>query len=118
MKVLGKGAESNDRMQPTPTQVLLPFVRRHWRSLLLLLVALGLLRTLKRGTVSEVPVDEVSAALVSAGGQSALPAAAVRELPAGTPSRGSDEPDLLELVDDNPDEVARRISAFLELPAA
>ena len=39
MKVLGKGAESNDRMQPTPTQVLLPFVRRHWRSLLLLLVA-------------------------------------------------------------------------------
>ena len=81
---------------------------------LLLLVALGLLRTLKRGTVSEVPVDEVSAALVSAGGQSALPAAAVRELPAGTPARGSSEPDLLELVDDNPDEVGALLRGWLK----
>ena len=79
---------------------------------LLLLVSLGLLRTLKRGTVREVPADEVTAALASAGGQGALPAAAVRELPAA-PARSSNEPDLLSLVDENPDEVTALLRGWL-----
>ena len=82
---------------------------------LLLLVALGLLRTLKRGSSSEVPADEVTAALASAGGQGALPAgaAAVRELPAAPAQRSSSEPDLLNLVDENPDEVTALLRGWL-----
>ncbi len=85
--------------------------------ILLLLVALGLLRTLKRGSSSEVPADEVTAALASAGGQGAagqgaLAAGAVRELPAA-PARSSNEPDLLSLVDENPDEVTALLRGWL-----
>jgi flagellar M-ring protein FliF len=83
--------------------------------LLLLFVGLGFLRTLKRGTSTEIPVEEVTAA-VEAGKRGAIsvtrgrPAAA---LPAGSiPSPRSSE-DLLGVLDDSPDEVAGMLRGWL-----
>ena len=84
---------------------------------LLLLVGLGLLRTLRRGAVREVPADEVTAALAQAAAQGALPAGAAgaRELPAApvAEQRGTGEQDLLHLVDENPDEVTALLRGWL-----
>lgn len=82
---------------------------------LLLLVALGFLRTLKKGMSSEVPAEEVSAALVQAGAPAALPAGGALELPAGsTDGRSERDPAALaELVDENTDEVTHLIRGWL-----
>ena len=94
---------------------------------LLLLVALGFVRTVRRGSSKEVSQEEVTAALASAGGRPALAAAAdddddepaqltagpeLQALPA--PRTPADErASLLELVDENPDEVAALLRGWL-----
>jgi flagellar M-ring protein FliF len=81
--------------------------------LLLLFVGFGFLRTVKRGTSTEIPVEQVTAA-VEAGRRGAVagrrPAAA---LPGGAiPSqRSSDE--LLGVLDESPDEVAGMLRGWL-----
>lgn len=80
---------------------------------LLLLVALGFLRTLKRGSSSEVPADEVTAALASAGSPPALAAGGAKELPAGLAKRPQDAEGLVELVDEHPDEVTNLLRGWL-----
>lgn len=84
--------------------------------ILLLLVALGFLRTVRKGTSSEVPADQVTAALASAGGPSALGAGGARQLPVGSvpAPRGTHGGEgLVELVDEHPDEVAHLLRGWL-----
>lgn len=82
--------------------------------ILLLLVTLGFLRTLRKGSSTEVSAEQVSAALASAGGPAAVEGGAARQLPAGAagsaagPSEG-----LVGIVDDHPDEVAHLLRGWL-----
>jgi flagellar M-ring protein FliF len=78
--------------------------------ILLLLVALGFLRTIRRGTSTEMTAEQVSAALASAGGPDAIGAgegSLARELTSG-PSDG-----IVEIVDEHPDEVAHLLRGWL-----
>jgi flagellar M-ring protein FliF len=82
--------------------------------LLLLFVGFGFLRTLKRGTSTEIPVEQVTAA-VEAGKRGALggrtqPAAA---LPAGSVPTPRSSEELLGVLDDSPDEVAGMLRGWL-----
>ncbi|MCW2776594.1 MAG: flagellar M-ring protein FliF [Frankiales bacterium] len=80
---------------------------------LLLLVSLGLLRTVRRGVATELSPAEVTAALDRSGAAKALPAAAQGALPAGSvPAPRSEEDDLLSRLDD-PDEVAGMLRGWL-----
>ncbi len=98
--------------------------------ILLVLVALGFLRTVRRGSSKELPAAQVTAALAEAEAQAALPAGAGRDdneddevaaLAAGRqlealpgPRTAADErADLLSLVDENPDEVAQLLRGWL-----
>ncbi|MCU1692939.1 MAG: flagellar M-ring protein FliF [Frankiales bacterium] len=81
---------------------------------LLLLVSLGLLRTVRRGTSTELSPAEVTAALDrTAGGSKAVAAGAQAALPAGAvPTPRSEDDDLLARLDD-PDEVAGMLRGWL-----
>ena len=92
--------------------------------LLLVLVALGFVRTVRRGSSKELPQDQVTAALANAEAQVALPApgagaagalAAPVELEAlpAPRSPADEQASLLELVDENPDEVANLLRGWL-----
>ncbi len=88
---------------------------------LLLLVGLGFLRTVRRGLTSEVTVEQLNAALEGAGGKKKgkkgadeLGAGAQAALPAGSvPAPRQDDGQLLELLDDNPDELAGLLRGWL-----
>lgn len=85
---------------------------------LLLLVALGLLRTVRRGIATELSPAEVTAALAGSGARPALSAAhqaaAQAALPAGAvpAPRGDDDGDLMSLLEDD-DEVAGMLRGWL-----
>ena len=84
-------------------------------ALLLLLVGVGFLRTVRKGTVVEIPVEQVTAAIDAAGGRrgrAELPAAERPALPAAS-ARENGEEGLLELLDDNPDEIAGLLRGWL-----
>jgi flagellar M-ring protein FliF len=82
--------------------------------LLLLFVGFGFLRALKRGSSTEIPAEQVTAA-VEAGKRGALGGRtqAAAALPAGSvpAQRSSDE--LLGVLDDSPDEVAGMLRGWL-----
>ena len=80
-------------------------------ALLLLLVALGFLRAVKNGVTTDVPADQLTAA-VEAGRRQALPGGATA-LPAIPEQRTSSE-DLMSALDDSTDEVAGLIRGWLE----
>ncbi|MDP9435137.1 MAG: flagellar M-ring protein FliF [Actinomycetota bacterium] len=85
-------------------------------ALLLLLVGIGFLRTVRKGTVTEIPVEQVTAAIDAAGGRrgrraAELPAATVPALPAA--QSAPSEEGLLELLDENPDEIAGLLRGWL-----
>ena len=81
--------------------------------LLLLFVGFGFLRTLKRGTSSDLPAEQVTAA-VEAGRRGSLGTkTTVTALPAGSvPVQRSSE-ELLGVLDDSPDEVAGMLRGWL-----
>ena len=75
-------------------------------------------RNLKRkGTVTEVPADQLTAAIEGAGGKRGrgeLESAQVPALPAGAvPAPRQEDGQLLELLDENPDEVAGMLRGWL-----
>ncbi len=80
--------------------------------LLLLFVGFGFLRTIRKGTSTEIPVEQVTAA-VEAGRRGALVGREAIALPAGSVpgQRSSDE--LLGVLDDSPDEVAGMLRGWL-----
>ncbi len=78
--------------------------------IVLLLVALGLLRTVRRVTTTEVPAEQVTAALASAGRPAALPGQTARELPAGP---AAEPVGVVELVEEHPDEVAHLLRGWM-----
>lgn len=83
-------------------------------ALLLLLVAGGLLRTVKRATTSEVPADQVTAAIEGARtGARGLPAGAAAALPSGTVPAPRAEGDLMTRLDDSTDEVTGLLRGWL-----
>ena len=80
--------------------------------LLLLLVSVGLLRTVRRGVATELSPAEVTAALDRSGAR-AVGAGAPAALPAGSvPAPRTEEEDLLATLDD-PDEVASMLRGWL-----
>lgn len=81
---------------------------------LLVLVAVGLLRAVRRGSAVDLPEAQVTAAITTAGGRDALPGAPAA-LPAGAvpAPRQARDGDLLGLLDDNPDEVAGLLRGWL-----
>jgi flagellar M-ring protein FliF len=81
-------------------------------ALLLLLVGLGFLRAVKNGVATELPADQVTAA-VEAGRRHALPSGAAAALPPLPQPRGSSD-QLLGAIDDNADEVTGLIRGWLE----
>lgn len=83
--------------------------------LLLLLVTLGLFRTVRRGTTTEVSAEQLEAALASAGGAHALPAGAQQLAlePVAVPAPRDGQADVVHLVDENPDEVAALLRGWL-----
>ncbi|MCW2666681.1 MAG: flagellar M-ring protein FliF, partial [Frankiales bacterium] len=84
---------------------------------LLLLVGLGFLRTVKKGLSTEVTADQLNAALEGAGGKRGkdeLGAGAQAALPSGSvPAPRTDDGQMLELLDDNPDELAGLLRGWL-----
>ncbi len=91
---------------------------------LLLLVALGFVRTVRRGSSKDLPQEQVTAALATAGAQAALPGRdddEPAELTAGSQRQALPAPrgpaderaGLLDLVDENPDEVASLLRGWL-----
>ncbi len=85
--------------------------------ILLLLVSLGLLRTLRRGVSTELSAAEVTAALDRSGARAAVGAAAPVALPAGAvPAPRSADDDLLSRLDDD-DEVAGMLRGWLSSTA-
>ncbi len=80
--------------------------------MLLLLVSLGLLRTVRRGISTELSAAEVTAALDASGARTALPAGAPAALPAGAVPAPREEDDLLARLDD-PDEVAGMLRGWM-----
>ena len=78
---------------------------------LLLLVALGFVRAVKNGVTTDVPADQLTAA-VEAGRRQALPGAAAA-LPSIPEQRSSTE-DALSALDENADEVANLLRGWLE----
>lgn len=80
-------------------------------ALLLLLVALGFLRAVKNGVTTEVPAEQLTAA-VEAGRRQALPGASAA-LPSLPEQRTSPE-DLMSTLDESTDEVAGLIRGWLE----
>ncbi|MCW2606196.1 MAG: flagellar M-ring protein FliF [Frankiales bacterium] len=81
--------------------------------LLLLLVSVGLLRTVRRGVATELSAAEVTAALDRTGARTALAAGAPAALPPGAvPAPRSEEDDLLSRLDDD-DEVAGMLRGWL-----
>ena len=85
--------------------------------LLMLLVGLGFLKTLKRGMATELPADQVQAA-VEAGKRGAVAAragqpASTVALPAGSVPAPRSQSDLLGVLDDNPDEVAGLLRGWM-----
>ena len=82
-------------------------------TLLLLFVGLGFLRTLKKGSTTDVPADQVTAA-VEAGRRNAVGGRTAAALPAGSlPAPRSSSHDLLDTLDDNPDEVAGMLRGWM-----
>ena len=78
--------------------------------LLLLLVTVGLVRTVRRGTSKEVTAEQLDAALASAAGAHALPAG---DAPLAIPAPRSAESQVGQLVDENPEEVAALLRGWL-----
>jgi flagellar M-ring protein FliF len=83
-------------------------------ALLLLLVGFGFLRAVKHGTATEIPADELTAA-VEAGRMSAIPGHITAALPPGAvPAQRATTEDLLGVIDDSTDEVTGLIRGWLE----
>ncbi|MGZ6827366.1 MAG: flagellar M-ring protein FliF C-terminal domain-containing protein, partial [Mycobacteriales bacterium] len=81
--------------------------------LLLLFVGFGFLRTVKRGTATDIPAEQVTAA-IEAGKRGAV--AGRRSAPALTgtlPSPRASSDDLLGVLDESPDEVAGMLRGWL-----
>ncbi len=84
-------------------------------ALLLLFVGFGFVRTLKRGTATELPADQVQAA-VDAGRRGAVAPPArgsAAALPAGSVPAPRSQTDLLGVLDENPDEVAGMLRGWM-----
>jgi flagellar M-ring protein FliF len=82
-------------------------------ALLLLLVAVGLLRTVRRGVASEVPAEQLTAAIAGARAPAALPASRAAALPAGAVPAPRSEADVLDRLDESPDELAGLLRGWL-----
>lgn len=81
--------------------------------LLLLFVGFGFLRTLKRGTSTDLPADEVRAA-VQAGTKGAVGGrSATAALPVGSVPAPRNSGDLLSALDESPDEVAGLLRGWM-----
>lgn len=78
--------------------------------LLLLLVTLGLFRTVRRGSSSEVSAEQLDAALASAGGKTALTSGGTA---LALPAPRDGEAQVVQLVDENPEEVAALLRGWL-----
>ena len=83
-------------------------------ALLLLLVAATLLRAARRGTVAEIPLETL--ALQTAPEQVALAGAQVKALDSGLREAAEQDAQILELVDNRPDEVGALIRNWLAEP--
>ncbi len=83
-------------------------------ALLLLVIAVALLRALRRGTVSEIPLESLSLPAASPASLSAAQSAA---LAASSPESTVEDARILELVDSRPDEVSSLIRNWLAEPA-
>lgn len=79
-------------------------------ALLLLVVALGFMKAVKNGVATEVPADQLTAA-VEAGRRQALPGG---HAPLSLPQQRASSDNLLGTVDDNSDEVTGLIRGWLE----
>lgn len=83
-------------------------------ALLLLLVAGGLLRTVKRAATSEVPADQLTAAIEGArSGARGLPAGTPAALPIGAVPAPRSDGDLMTRLDDSTDEVTGLLRGWL-----
>jgi flagellar M-ring protein FliF len=92
-----------------PVDMLASYGPKALGALLLLLVGVGVLRTVKNGTSTEVPEAQLTAA-VEAGRRTALPSGSQVAIPV---QRTSSE-DLLGVIDDRPDEVTGLLRGWLE----
>lgn len=108
-----KAAAATGAAKAGPLDMVKSYGPKALGSLLLLFVGFGFLRTLKRGTSSEIPAHQLTAA-VEAGKRGALGSRAPAALPAGSipAQRGSGDA-LLGTLDDNPDEIAGMLRGWL-----
>jgi flagellar M-ring protein FliF len=96
-----------------PLDMLTSYGPKGLGALLMLFVGFGFLRTLKRGTSTEIPAAQVTAA-VEAGRRGAIGGrTTAAALPAGTIPRQRSADELLGVLDESPDEVAGMLRGWL-----
>ncbi len=108
-----KAAAAAAAKKPGPLDMAMQYGPKALGGLLLLFVGFGFLRTVKRGTSTEISTEQVTAA-VEAGRRGAIATrTTVAALPVGSvPAQRSSE-ELLGVLDDAPDEVAGMLRGWL-----
>lgn len=97
----------------SPVAIATDYAPKAVGALLLLLVALGFLRAVKNGVATDVPADQLTAA-VAAGRRQALPAGAGATALPSVPEQRTSSEDIMGAIDGSPDEVTGLIRGWLE----
>jgi flagellar M-ring protein FliF len=106
-------ADKGGAAAASPVELAGDYAPKALGALLLLLVAFGFLRAVKHGVATEVPADQLTAA-VEAGRRQALPGGTGALALPSLPQQRATPEDMLGAIDENTDEVAGLIRGWLE----